>query len=738
MNTTIARAFRILFSLAALSTFGLSQDKSPGARGILDDIETKYTSVGKIGLTVTNLGTIGTRNSRWPGQPSCEYPVGSGIEHVYQGGLWVGALVKAKNPSDPRNDNYYVSTAANDRSTASRGSTENYEFSAEVGDTITELSNAVDNRPSHALFTPMAISSQDFVCDYTDRFTRIPTTGDSIMNHVPLGIRVHQESYAWDEPFDDFFVILSYTITNASADTLDSVYVGYWNEATVRNTKQVRPGTPNYFSYTMHGYDSQLRLAYSFDYNGVPSPPPADSYVGLKLLGSMPFPAGVDSGGNLTTHTYYNAWQYRQGSGDEVFMSPTSDWDASHYVSRYSRLTQSIPQDHIDMLRTGAVSQATYLLSTGPFKRLLPDSSVQVVFAVMCAKKYGTEPASHDSRLERNTLYINANWAQKAYDGEDINEDNVLQPWEDIARRDSVSPTQVGLRYQPCYCSTITRYLLPVAPRRPKVRAEVENQSVFIYWDKTTAEESVNPITGRKDFEGYRIYRSTAGQDFTSSSDVLLNLALLGEFDKVDSIGYDTGLDKILLATPRTFPGDTVRYTYRFPPSRVKVPLLNGWQYFYGISTFSTGDSTLGIPSLESAKVIRLAVPGTPATSDKAKNIIVYPNPYYVKAAWDGMRERWRKIYFANLPRRCEIRIYTLAGDVVTVIQHDSATYGGEGIQWFSQFGDPSAPPIFSGGEHAWDLITRNDQAIATGLYLFTVEDKSTGEVKRGKFLIIK
>lgn len=736
MNYTSARI--LILAIALSSPLALSQDKHSGTRGVLDDIETKYTSVGKIGLTVTNLGTIGTRNSRWPGQPSCEYPIGSGIEHIYQGGLWVGALVKAKNPSDPRNNNYFVSTGANDRSTASRGSTENYEFNSVVGDTITELSNAVDNRPPNATFTPMAISSQDFICDYSDRFTRVPMTGDSILNHVPLGITVHQESYAWDEPFDDFFVILSYTVKNTSADTLDSVYVGFWNEGTVRNTKQVRPGTPGYFSYAMHGYDPVLRMAYSFDYNGLPYPPPADSYVGLKLLGAMPFPTGVDSGGNLTARTYFNAWQYRQGSGDESYMSPTSDWDPSHYLSRYSRMTQSMPQDKIDALRLGTVSQATYLLSTGPFKRLAPGDSVQVVFAVICAKKSGTEAASHDTRAQRYTLYLNANWAQKAYDGEDANEDNVLQPWEDIARRDSVSPTQVGLRYQPCGCSTITRYLLPIAPRRPKVRSEVENQNVIIYWDKVTAEESVNPITGKKDFEGYRIYRSMAGQDFQSPSDVLLNLALVGEFDKVDGIGYDAGTKLIQLASPKHFPNDTVEYYYRFPPSTVRVPVLNGWQYIYGISSFSTGDTALGIPSLESAKVLRRVVPGTMPTSVKSEKIIVYPNPYYVNAAWDGARERWRKIYFANLPARCEIRIYTLAGDVVTVLDHDSATYAGGGIEWFNQFGDPADPPRFSGGEHAWDLITRNDQAIATGLYLFTVEDKATGTVKRGKFMIIK
>jgi hypothetical protein len=105
---------------------------------------------------------------------------------------------------------------------------------------------------------------------------------------------------------------------------------------------------------------------------------------------------------------------------------------------------------------------------------------------------------------------------------------------------------------------------------------------------------------------------------------------------------------------------------------------------------------------------------------------------------WDGAGERNRKIYFYNLPARCEIRIYTLAGDIVADIHHDAATYDGSDIGWFQQFSGTQIPPQFSGGEHAWDLITKYDQAIATGLYLYSVRDSDTGETATGKFLVIK
>ncbi|MBI5475202.1 MAG: hypothetical protein HY964_00515 [Ignavibacteriales bacterium] len=698
------------------------------------DVENKFTSVGNIGLTITNFGTLGTRNNYWPTQPSCEYPRGSRIEHIYQGGIWIGAQLKTKDSLDYRNGLIFVSTAASDRT--ARSSLQNlidgYEFNSAIEDSITEYSILSDDRPPAAQYLVGAVSHQDFVSEYSDKFTRVPATGDTITNHIPMGLKIHQESYAWNFPFADFFVILKYTIYNTSVDTLDSVYVGFWNNATVRNTNLVRPGTPGYFIYTGQGFDLSNRMAYSFDYSGTPGGPPADSYIGLKLLGTTPFPYQVDSLGDLEKHTFYNAWEYRLESTDPTYNSPQYDYSDVPWASRYTRLKSMMDTAAISALRTRIPARYgyNYLLSTGPFNRLNPGDSVEVVYAVVCAKKYGTFAASNDLPIQRKNLYTNSSWAQKAYNGEDLNGNNILEEGEDIAVRDSL-----GLRYEPD--GKITRYLLPAPPRKPKVHAEVFDQNVVLYWDKS-AEESIDPVTGEKDFEGYRISRSGVGEDFLNHDNFLLNASVVGDFDIKDSIGYDTGLKRIELDSPVTFPGDSVKYYYRFPPADAELSHLNGWQYVYGISAYDRGDTINNVPPLESAKAWNRVIPGTTPTSDKSVEIGVYPNPYYVNAYWDGDRERLRKIYFYNLPAKCEIRVYTLAGDVVTIIQHDASTYNGDGIDWFTQFGDPNNPAKFAGGEHAWNLITRYDQAIATGLYLFTVEDKATGDVKRGKFLIIK
>ena len=710
----------LFISLCALAFIGYTiagDQHESGIRKIAGDTDLNFTNVGKIGLTITNFGTIGDRNAYWPNQPSCEYPLGSRIEHVYQGGLWVGAIPRS-NPEQR------VSTAAHDRLYSSLNPGEPVlqpEFAADQDSSITERSSLSES--PH--FREDAVSNQDFVAWFSDKYTINPTTGDPIQHHTPLNITVRQESYAWNFPFADFFVLLNYTIYNTSVDTLDSVYVGYWYEGTVRNTNNVRPGVPGYFGRCGNGYADTLRMMYTFDYDGQPSPPAADSYVGLKLLGTFPFPNGADSVGDLRNKTFFNAWRFRSSSSDVAYWSPVDDAEnVGGARSRFDRMASSLAPDKIPPLRVPQLDNTgvTTLLSTGPFRSMMPGDSLQVVFAVVCARKFGTAPASQDTRDQRKTLYTNAGFAQQAYDGEDVNGNNVLDPGEDLNGN-----------------GRLDHFQLPQPPRPPKVHVEVSDQTAAIYWDKSTSELSVDPITHQQDFEGYRVYRSTAGADFTSAGDLLLTLNLVAEFDRPDdNIGYNTGFSQILLPQPRYFPGDSVAYWYKFPPPGSSVSHLNGWQYLYGVAAYDKGDSAAGIVSLQSKTEIRRVVPGTPATSDANKQIGVYPNPYYVNAVWDGSGERNRKLYFYNLPKHCEIRVYTLAGDVVANMTHNGDTYDGSDIGWFQQFGGSGTSPQFAGGEHAWDLITKFDQAIATGLYLFSVKDADTGDIKTGKFLVIK
>ena len=45
---------------------------------------------------------------------------------------------------------------------------------------------------------------------------------------------------------------------------------------------------------------------------------------------------------------------------------------------------------------------------------------------------------------------------------------------------------------------------------------------------------------------------------------------------------------------------------------------------------------------------------------------------------------------------------------------------------------------MLSGASYAWDMVSRQGQAVATGLYIYSVENLDSGAVSRGKFLIVK
>jgi hypothetical protein len=616
---------------------------------------------------------------------------------MFVGGLWVGAYLGNEGP--------YVSTGAVDVSSV-KDVAAGFEYTNAVGTRTVERSTISDNR----YFDPNAVSHQDFIADFVDTNKIVPGTSTVIPDHdYPLGLAVHLETYAWNFSFAENFIILNYTITNHSGKVLDSVYAGIWVDMVVRNTNITPPRGSTFFSHGGNGFIDSLRVAYEFDVDGDPGF--TDSYIGLAMLGTTPIqvfgpkPMGGDS---LGPKTVYNTWQFRNTT-DPIYFSPINDRE------RYEKMALPLIASEIPGLKSP--SNRSTLLTTGPFRSFKTDSSINIVMAVVCAKKYGNDATASDTYAAKQNLFRSLAFAQQAYDGEDKNRNGRLDPGEDLNNN-----------------GRLDRYILPAPPSPPRVRVIPENQKVTIYWDRS-AEASVDPISGKKDFEGYRIYRTNAGVDLDPTKALSSSFILVNEFDRTDdSVFYNTGFGAVALTTPVRFDGDTTSYWYK----KEITSQLNGWQYVYTVTSFDTGDPLNNVESLESSRLqnAKRVFPGTVASDNMQVDPRVYPNPYYASAAWDGSGERLRKIYFYNLPRRCEIRIYTLAGDLVRTMKHDAASYNASDIKWSDNY--TNGTQTMSGGEHAWDLITNNDQAIATGLYLFTVENLDNGDIKRGKFVIIK
>jgi hypothetical protein len=694
-------SFLLLLIAFSFTTKVIAQESQTTLNKPLDD-ESKYTNIGNIGLTLTNFGTYGNGFAFWPDQPSCEFPLGSGIEHIFDGGLWIGGFVRGS--STP-----FVTTAAVDAASVSaRGG--GFEFTNSKGSKVIERSSLFDS----PFYSPFAISHQDFVMNYSDT-NKVLLNGEVIEGHNPLGLSVHQETYAWDFPFANFFVILNYTIKNTSNKSIDSIYIGLWTDTVVRNTRITgRPSGSAFFNKGGNGYNDSIKIAYEFDATGDPGF--TDSYVGIQYCGSEPkLNKKILLEGDSVSTVNFVSWQFRN-TDDPNFFAPQDD------IGRFSKMEGYFGGTNrwgkgINSASLKTPSNRSMLLTEGPFSTISPGDSINVVFAIVTAKKFGTDPAAIDDVKQKTNLYISTDWALRAYFGEDRNRNGVLDSGED----------QDGN-------GKITRYILPSPPITPNVKVVPEDRNATIYWDRR-AESSLDPISGKKDFEGYRLYRTQAGFDLSDKQDLQKSLVLLAEFDSTgNEIGFNSGFSFVRLNEPVQFPNDTVSYYYKFEVSN----LLNGWQYVFSVTAFDKGDPSNNLISLESSALSasKRILPSTLPTDDPNVEVGVYPNPYYGNAIWDGSSERLRKLYFYNLPSECEITIYTLAGDIVKRIQHDSNNNGSD-LRWFQNYASDGKQQ-FTGGEQAWDLITDYDQAVATGLYLFSVKNSTTGDIKTGKFLIIK
>jgi hypothetical protein len=314
------------------------------------------------------------------------------------------------------------------------------------------------------------------------------------------------------------------------------------------------------------------------------------------------------------------------------------------------------------------------LFATGPFPSMPHNSSISVDYAIV-------------GGAEVSDLQKNSTFAQFAYDH---------------------------------------NYVLPVPPPSPQMHVVARDTAVDIYWDHSS--ELAYDVTSPnpRDFEGYRV---NIGQD----PDSLIRVA---QFDISDSSGFNTGFPTPipLLADSVTFDGvDYFHYKYSIHGLR------NGFKYYCAVTAFDLGNSQIE-PLESSFSQNRVAVVPGPAPGErKSSDPIVFPNPYRVEARWDqGKNVRDHYLWFTNLPKHCELKIFTLSGDQVFRVEFDGDTYQGEGARGIYNPALGLGKPTLSGTTYGWNLISSEGQAVASGLYLFSVEDHKGGKRHIGKFLIVK
>ena len=116
--------------------------------------------------------------------------------------------------------------------------------------------------------------------------------------------------------------------------------------------------------------------------------------------------------------------------------------------------------------------------------------------------------------------------------------------------------------------------------------------------------------------------------------------------------------------------------------------------------------------------------------------IYVVPNPYHVQGLayggtviedYNDVPRLEDKLMFVGLPAKATIRVFTMAGDLVTTIPHPNPD-------------NPNSVP--ESADEEWYQITDNWQNIKSGVYIFYVEGYDLNGVAlgstMGKFVIIR
>ncbi len=503
-------------------------------------------NVGNLHMHVTNWGAFGSYPNTWfPTSefPSAQWPANSGVEHLFIAGLWVGA----KSSGIP-----VVSTAAPEWEFRPAGDDidriyESYEGARggkrlpgpadddKDGTRDEEWLDGRDNDGDGLIDEDFAaIGKQMFSCWFVDDD---PISYQIFPEHTPLHIMVRQESYQWDDERFDDFIGVEYKITNYGLSDIDDVYIGFYADGDVGSRKR-----GNYWMDDLTGlwegivcarrggreYPVRISVAYFCDKDGDNGK--ANGYFGVLFLGHETDPQGKKAPKTVGITSYQNfigGRPYAEGG------HPTNDFQRYELMSLRGKNSKDRNPE--------LAGDYMMLMATGPFKNLLPESTLTLQVAFVCgegldgmlqnaanaAQAYrgnrfdidgdrmtgidgreyplpgpvnDVDPDSCDGELEAlaaakgEIVWINA----------DCREELALWNDQTCSKMDATfRDYQTGIDGK----ERQIPWLVDSAPPPPNLRIHPGDGAITLLWDNFS-EVTPDVSTLELDFEGYRIWRA--------------------------------------------------------------------------------------------------------------------------------------------------------------------------------------------------------------------------------------
>ncbi len=138
--------------------------------------------------------------------------------------------------------------------------------------------------------------------------------------------------------------------------------------------------------------------------------------------------------------------------------------------------------------------------------------------------------------------------------------------------------------------------------------------------------------------------------------------------------------------------------------------VIRGEPYYYGVTAVDDGTTNNGLfpGPLESSKYTNRSrqpafsfQPGEGSTDE----IRIVPNPFFASGGDFNFSDETNKLLFVNLPPFCTIRIFTVSGNLVKIIEHTSGS-----------------------ADESWDQVTDFNQLAASGVYIMHVSNATDAE----------
>lgn len=651
----------------------LSRISMLAASPIVDD-NYKWHKIGNIWNRCSNYSYMG--DDSYTGRtPSGDYPGGSGNSYLYRGTLWLSAFV----------DGTFHSTQGDD-----------HEFSAL--DSVYIDTSAT------------ARSEEDTYTKYYDVYAPLASG-----THFPLGLEVQERTMAWSASYAADFIMYEYTIKNVGIDT----------------TGDGLPDTPRGLK------DFYFTIRFDADVSKLPQWDAESKYC------------------NIDDHAMANSqWNWL-----EKFADPTDPNDnRTRMAGRDHGLTAADADSHMIIMFDG--ENPSYAAENGlanDFGNPGADSVLQTP-GFIGIKLLKSVPEMKPSSFHVCQIYNDPSsdaetWSRMisspvfediftnpstglpyAYDFRGI---LTFGPLDTLAPGDSVVITTalgIGCDFDSGGVYSLVKLvktmdvaqfivdndytidaavLCPPAPNVELVQNVIDDpdlgyqvtNGVQILWDTTAASH-----------EKFQEYKVSKGQKNTSGSIEWSTLATY-----TDTVGSTSW--------PPPYSEDGTRFQL------IDTDVIKGLVYYYSVQAF-TGIITEPIPfgvvstNITDAKSCKLIAPSNPVATATLKNVKVVPNPYIGSARWNNKTPSdtypWEhRVQFTNLPSDATIKIFTLDGDYVAETEANYTVVAGEEV----------APNAASVAE--WDLMTRNNQEAAPGIYMYVVQSPTLGE-KVGKFVIIR